>query len=112
MAVEKWSENVTVIRLADDPQFTDELLPLAQPGTSTGPHLVLDLGGVRFLNSSNLSILLKLRKQVSSSGAQLVLCNVGTEVWGVFLITGLDKIFQFSADVSTALLEPKLRAHG
>jgi anti-anti-sigma regulatory factor len=33
----------------------------------------------------------------------LILCAVNTQVWGVFLVTGLEKIFEFTKDMSTAL---------
>jgi hypothetical protein len=32
-----------------------------------------------------------------------VLCDVNTQVWGVLLVTGLDKIFDYTNDVATAL---------
>ena len=39
----------------------------------------------------------------AGADSRLVLCGAGTQVWGVFLVTGLDKIFEFSDNVSTAL---------
>ena len=35
--------------------------------------------------------------------ARLLLCGMSNHVWGVFLLTGLDKIFEFSDNVPTAL---------
>ncbi len=32
-----------------------------------------------------------------------MLCGIGTHIWGVFLVTGLDKIFEFADDVSSGL---------
>ena len=32
-----------------------------------------------------------------------MLCGVGNQVWGAFLVTGLDKIFHYTDDVTTAL---------
>ena len=32
-----------------------------------------------------------------------MLCGVTNQIWGVFLITGLDKIFEFSDNVTTGL---------
>ena len=32
-----------------------------------------------------------------------MLCGVTNHVWGAFLITGLDKVFEFSDNVPTAL---------
>lgn len=102
MPLEQWSENIVVVHLADDPQLTEDLDALDQP-PGRRAHAVLDLAAVHFINSSNIAKLLKLRKQMASSGCRLVLCNISTQVWGAFLITGLDKVFEFSDNVTTAL---------
>jgi hypothetical protein len=39
---------------------------------------------------------------------RLVLCEINTNVWGLFLVTGLDKIFEFVDNVSTALATVQL----
>ena len=66
-------------------------------------HAVLDFATVHFINSSNLARLLKLRKRMNAEESRLVVCNVSTQVWGAFLVTGLDKVFEFSDNVPTAL---------
>ena len=103
MPVEKWSESVAVVRLGDDPQFTDDMESLDETLRQGRFDVVLDFSAVRIINSSNLARLLRLRKMMSSADSRLVLCGAGTQVWGVFLVTGLDKIFEFSDNVSTAL---------
>jgi anti-anti-sigma factor len=103
MPIEKWSDTVIVAHLADDPQFTEDLLSIDEE-TGSGPHdAVLDLATVHFLNSSNLAQLLKLRKQVISKDRRLILCGISNPVWSAFLVTGLDKVFEFSANVPTGL---------
>ena len=103
MPVEKWSERVSVVHLADDPQFTDDLEGVEQ-ALGQGPmDAVLDFGGVHYVNSSNIARLLKLRKMIATAQSRLVLCNISTQVWGAFLVTGLDKIFELSDNVPTAL---------
>ena len=101
MPIEKWSDNVVVVHLADDPQFTDDLEAMEE--SPTRADAVLDFAAVHFINSSNIAKLLKLRKQMSASNSRLVLCNITTQVWSAFLITGLDKVFTFSDNVTTAL---------
>jgi anti-anti-sigma factor len=103
MAVEKWSDQVLVARLADDPQLTEDLLTLDQIPTHARHDVVLDFSSVNYLNSSHLARLLKLRKCLVAEDGRLMLCSVGTQVWGAFLTTGLDKVFHFSDDVATAL---------
>ena len=102
MPIEQWSEKIVVVHLADDPQFSEDLESLA-PALRQHSSIVLDFAGVRFVNSSNISHLLRIRKHIGNTDARLLLCNVSNQVWGVLLITGLDKIFEFSDNVPTAL---------
>jgi len=111
MPVEEWSDDITLVRLVDDPQFTDDLELLEQQMNDgkRKPCAVLDFSGVRFVNSSNIASLLRVRKRITTTDGRLVLCGVRTQVWGSFLVTGLDKIFQFVDDVPTALASVQLR---
>ena len=102
MPIEQWSEKIVVVHLADEPQFAEDMQALG-PLVRKNADIVLDFAGVRYVNSSNISQLLKLRKQLVSTDGRLVLCSVNNQVWGVFLTTGLDKIFEFVDDVPTAL---------
>ena len=66
--------------------------------------MVLNFQNVTFINSSNIAKLLKLRKLVAvNGGRKLRLCAINTHVWGVFLVTGLDKIFDVYDDVASGL---------
>ncbi len=105
MPIENWSENVLLVELADDPQFSDDLTALLETlETRKDQDIVLNFQKVSFLNSSNIAKLLKLRKvQVLSHQRKLRLCAINTHVWGVFLVTGLDKIFDVCDDVATGL---------
>ena len=64
---------------------------------------VLDMRHVQFLNSSNIAQLLRARKLAHLAGAQVRVCSVSDRIWGVILATDLDRIFDFSEDVTTAL---------
>ena len=103
MPLERWSEKVVVVRLADDPQLTEDLVALEHTATQAPTSAVLDFGGVQYINSSNLAKLLRLRKKMNSDGARLVLCSLGNQVWGALLVTGLEKLFTCSDNVTTAL---------
>lgn len=102
MPIETWSKSVAVVHLADDPQFSEDMEAITAMG-APGPDIVLDFGAVHFVNSSNIAKLLRLRRHVGLHDRKLVLCNVINQVWGTLLITGLDKIFEFSENVPTAL---------
>jgi anti-anti-sigma factor len=108
MAIQKWSEDITVVELADDPQFTDELTNLNDALESDPTNVVLNFASVGFINSSNVAQLLRLRKQVTAKNRRMIMCDVNTQVWGVFLVTGLDKIFDFTNDIATALATMQL----
>ena len=102
MSIEEWSEKISIVHLSDDPQFTEDLQGL---GALIRAHagIVLDFTGVRYINSSNVSRLLRLRKQMSTTKARLILCGMDTQVWSVFIVTGLDKLFETSENVPMAL---------
>ena len=105
MPFEQWSESVILAELADDPQFTDDLTAIIEQCTdNTRLDVLLNFTNVGYLNSSNIAKLLKLRKLVQvNNRRRLKLCGISTHVWGVFLVTGLDKIFDFADDVATGL---------
>ena len=103
MPLEKWSENTIVVHLADDPQFSEDLDGVEQCVAQGRCDAVLDFGSVKFVNSANIARLLRLRNQSVAHDNRIVLCNVTTQVWSAFLITGLDKVFTFSDNVTTAL---------
>lgn len=104
MPVEQWSDEVSLVHLASDPQFTDEMGSLDAALSSGGDkHVVLDFAGVSFLTSSNLARLLKLRTRLTGASRRLILCSVPTKVWSTFIVTGLDKVFEFSEAVPLAL---------
>ena len=107
MPIEKWSDRVTIAHLGADPHFSDDLSTLLDP-TVNGSDIVLDLAGVKYINSSHIARLLKLRKRQISEGNGLVLCAVDPQVWTAFLVTGLDKVFDFTESVSTALAAVQL----
>lgn len=103
MPIEKWSDTIDVCHLADDPQYSEDLAAVDSRVTQKPVDIVLDFAAIRFINSSNIARLLKLRKTMIAQHRRLVLCAVPTQVWSTILLTGLDKIFTFSDGVPTAL---------
>lgn len=105
MSVEQWSETIILAELSDDPQLTDDLAAIIEQCTGdTRQDVLLNLSGTNYLNSSNIAKLLKLRKLVTiNNQRRLKLVGVNTRVWGVFLVTGLDRIFDFVDDVPSGL---------
>ncbi len=103
MALQNWSDEIVIAELAEEPSFTEDLTALMAQLEDQPRHVVLNFSAVDFLNSSNIARLLKLRKMLLTAERRLVLCGINTQVWGVFLVTGLDKVFEVTDDTATAL---------
>jgi anti-anti-sigma factor len=103
MPIEKWSEEIVLARLSNDPQISDDLDGVEAFFRDGGRYGVLDFSAVTFLNSSNLAHLLRIRKQMILATGRMVLCGLSDEIWGAFLVTSMDKVFEFSDDVATSL---------
>ena len=103
MAIQDWSDKIIVVDLQSDPDFTDDIAILQDRVESEPKDIVLNFSGVKFLNSSNISLLLKLRKTLLDQEMKLRLCGIPVQVWGVFLLTGLDSIFDVAEDTASAL---------
>jgi len=103
MAIERWSERVVVVQLADDPHFGDTIDALISMIKAEPLDVVLNLSAVHHVNSSNLGRLLQLRRIQNDANRRLVLCGISNSVWSVFLLTALDKLFDYSDDVTTSL---------
>ena len=104
MPIQQWSDQILVVELGNDPQFTDELNSLTERLERDPPaDVVLNMGGVSFVNSSNIAKLLRVRKAVIAVERRVFLTGISTQVWGILLVTGLDKIFNVADDTASAL---------
>lgn len=109
MSIESWSDNILVVQLQDDPAFADDLNALVdQLSARTDMDVVLNFAAISHLNSSNIAKLLMLRKKLATNKRRLILCGITTNVWGLFLVTGLDKVFDFADDVANGLATVQL----
>lgn len=107
MSLQEWSDRIWIVKLVDDPGFSDELIPLTDglAARAKAPAIVVDLSEVTQINSSNLSQLLRLRKAMIEQDSTMRLASPTDAVWSVFIMTGLDKVFHFTENTSTALAE-------
>jgi anti-sigma B factor antagonist len=107
MPITDWSDSILIAEVNDEPAFSDEMEALMRrlEAQHQGrlPDVIVDMRAVSYVNSSNIAQLLRLRKKVLASSARLRVCSVNDAVWSVLLITGLDKVFDFTDDVSTSL---------
>src|SRR3972149_1207162 len=65
--------------------------------------LILNFSAVGFVSSAALGKLITLDKKVKARGGVLTLCSIRPEIYEVFAITRLDRLFDIKADESEAL---------
>ena len=65
--------------------------------------ILLDFENVEYLSSAALGKLITMDKKVKSAGGKLKLCSVRPEIYEVFAITKLNKVFDIQEDQERAL---------
>ena len=66
-------------------------------------NLLLNFSSVEFLSSAALGKLITLDKKVKANGGRLKLSNIRPEIYEVFAITKLNKLFDIKDDEADAL---------
>ena len=66
-------------------------------------QLLLNFSAVEFLSSAALGKLITVDKKVKAKGGRLKLCNIRPEIYEVFAITKLNKLFDIKGDEAEAL---------
>ena len=99
-------ESWTIVTVGDDVDLhTAGELRAALNATlddSEGP-LVLDLSGVRFLDSTTLSVLVGAHKRLRHRGFALQVVGAGESARRVLAVTGLDRVFRLHETRDDAL---------
>lgn len=65
--------------------------------------LLLDLNGVRFIDSSGFGVLLSVMKTATGSHGHLKICNVSSEVMELFKLLQLHNVFEISDSLDAGL---------
>ncbi len=114
MPIQRWSDRIWVVKLNEEPALSEDLHSALTEAKKNDPvpHLVVDLTGVRMVNSSNLAQMLRLRKLAVDKDTQLRIAGPSDAVWAAMLTTGLDKVFEFAQDVSSALAAVQMNDDG
>ena len=103
---ERTEETIPIISISGDidlessPQLRDFLKPKA---TQKTPRLLLDFGGVSYIDSSGLATLIEYFQSVQGFGGKLALAALSPRVKNVFEIVRLEQIFSLYPDVPSAL---------
>jgi anti-sigma B factor antagonist len=66
-------------------------------------RIAVDFGQVKFFSSRVLGMLLEVRADMEPWDGEVVICGINPQLYRVFKITNLDKIFKFYPDTATAL---------
>jgi len=56
-------------------------------------HFVVDLGNLKYLNSSGLTILIQILTKARKAGGEAVIANVGKRIKELLVITKLNTVF-------------------
>lgn len=67
------------------------------------PRIVVDMGGVTFVDSSGLATLIEALQKTQAYEGRVLLCNLSQHVLGVFQLANLDGIFQIHPSREAAL---------
>lgn len=65
--------------------------------------VVVDFTGVKFFSSQTLGIILEARKKAADYNGNIVISGINPQLYRVFKITNLDKIFKFFPQVGEAV---------
>jgi len=73
-----------------------------------GTHVILDMGGLVYMNSTGLNIMISVLTRTRKAGGQVMLAAVSHGVRQLFVVTKLDTVFPILDTVELALA--KLRS--
>ena len=65
--------------------------------------ILLNFGNVEYLSSAALGKFITLNKKVQAAGGKLILCNIDPNIYEVFEITKLNKLFNIQKEEQAAL---------
>ena len=82
-------------------QIGEEISHLIE--ASASPKLLINFANVEHLSSAALGTLITINTRIKKKDGQLRLCNIDPQIYEVFVITKLNKLFQIYDDVDKAL---------
>jgi len=105
MGAKNLSKDVLLVELSSKGlEIANELKAINETiGKECNRDVIIDFSRVEIINSSNISNLLILYNLLKDSGHRLILCNVATVTKCIFVVAGLDVVFEFVDDQPSAL---------
>jgi anti-sigma B factor antagonist len=95
LTIEKVGD-VSVVELAGeqlDASNVEEFKHEIAPVLAANPRMVLDLGRLRFVDSSGLGAILSCLRQLNAAGGDLKLCGLSKPVRALFELVRMHRIF-------------------
>ena len=99
-------DKATILLIAGrlDSRTAEKLSMCVNEAISLAPaQLILDLGGVEYVSSAGLQVLIRSAKAVRCAPTQLALCALQANVMKMMEISGLTNIFSIYRDRSLAV---------
>jgi anti-sigma B factor antagonist len=84
--------------------LTDQINQLILSGKK---RIVLELVGVRYMNSSGLNVLVNILTKARNAGGDVTVCNLSPKVRELLVVTKLDTIFHILPTVDEAIRKLK-----
>ena len=88
------------IDFSRSPELRHDLIGALKKGLD---RLVVDLGGVQYMDSSGVAVLVELLQTQRKRNQKLVLCNMQPKVKGIFEIARLHMVFTIVETVEAAM---------
>lgn len=88
-------EELSIVEIGDELTHLTDAFP--------GRVLIISFGNVDHLSSATLGLLIKLREQVARTKGHLVLADIRPQIYEVFKITKLNRLFDISDTAGEAL---------
>ncbi len=105
----KKQDQVTVVEFIDRnildeaniQQIGEEIASIVE--SATAPKLLISFAGVDHLSSAALGTLITINNKVKTRQGQLRLANIDPQIFEVFKITKLDRLFQIHDSTESAI---------
>jgi len=105
----EYAENATIVTFTDEKILEEKDVQALQESIMSvieqaeRINLILDFCNVRFLSSAVLGLLIRISKKVYERDGQLKLCSINPNIYKIFKITRLTKIFDMYQDIESAV---------
>lgn len=68
-------------------------------------HIILNVKGLSFMDSSGLGVILGRYKQVTQWGGKMIVCEISPSIYRLFQLSGLFKILEVTDSEEQALIQ-------